>query len=243
MITENRMHLEQPRMRVLGRLGTLGHLTIFIWSLGLVMLTPVKHLLLAGVICLLVIVIIYPHSFRSLLRFRWLMMITILVVPPIFLLGDLDRSFWSLPYSSEGIGISLQIFLRVIVVLASVDGFTNSVDISSVAGLLERFGLQGLGFSMGVALNLLPSLKTAATNTWRSLWMRGGLRKQRWRGIRLLFLTVITNALRRSEEIALAAETRAFCPERCQPMPLQIGSWDRIVLVVAISMVLVIVLI
>ena len=230
-------------MKTSGKLGTLGHLTVFIWSLGLVMMTPVKHLFLAGAICLLVIVVVYPHSFRSLLRFRWLMMITVLVVPPIFLLGDLDRSFWSVPYSSEGVGISLQIFLRVIVVLASVDGFTNSVDISSIAGLLERFGLKGLGFSMGVALNLLPSLKTAAINTWRSLWMRGGLRRQRWRGIRLLFLTVITNALRRSEEIALAAEARAFCPERCQPMPLQIGSWDRIVLGIAMSMILVIVII
>ncbi|MBT7074782.1 MAG: hypothetical protein HN922_07720 [Anaerolineae bacterium] len=218
-------------------------MTIFIWSLGLVMLTPMKHLLLAGVMCLLVIVIVYPHSFRSLLRFRWLMMIIVLVTPPIFLLGDLDRSFWNILYSSEGVGISLQIFLRVIVVLASVDGFTNSVDISSVAGLLERFGLKGLGFSMGVALNLLPSLKIAAINTWRSLWMRGGLRKQRLRGIRLLFLTVITNALRRSEEIALAAETRAFCPERCQPMPLQVGSWDRSVLVISVSIILVITLI
>jgi energy-coupling factor transporter transmembrane protein EcfT len=69
-------------------------------------------------------------------------------------------------------------------------------------------------------------LQTAAINTWHSLWMRGGLRKQRWRGLRLLLLTIITNALRRTEEIALAAEGRAFCPEQCRAMPLRAGSLD-----------------
>ncbi len=143
---------------------------------------------------------------------RWLVMIALLALPPVFFLGEQDRS--------------LQIMLRVIVVLVSVDGFTNSVDIASIAGLLERFGLRGLGFSMGVALNLLPSLQTAALSTWHSLWMRGGLRKQRWRGVRLLLLAIITNALRRTEEIALAAEGRAFSPEQSRALPLRTGSLD-----------------
>jgi energy-coupling factor transporter transmembrane protein EcfT len=56
--------------------------------------------------------------------------------------------------------------------------------------------------------------------------MRGGLRRQRWRGIRLLLLTIISNALRRTEEIALAAEGRAFCPVQCRAMPLRTGSLD-----------------
>jgi energy-coupling factor transporter transmembrane protein EcfT len=119
--------------------------------------------------------------------------------------------------------------LRILVVLVAVDGFTGSVDIASIAGLFERFGLRGLGFSMGVALNLLPSLQTAALNTWHSLWMRGGLRAQRWRGVRLLLLTIITNALRRTEDVALAAEGRAFCPEQSRALPLRAGSLDWVV--------------
>ena len=75
----------------------------------------------------------------------------------------------------------MQIALRILVVLVAIQGMTSSVDISSVAGLLERAGLHGLGFSVGVALNLLPGLLQSAQNAWRSLWMRGGLRKQRLR--------------------------------------------------------------
>jgi energy-coupling factor transporter transmembrane protein EcfT len=229
MINQKSLHLERSKGGAPGKLGTLSYLVIFAWSLGMVMFTPAQYMLLAGGLCFLVAALIYPRSFRRLVRPRWLVMIGLLAIPPIFFLGDLDRGFWGIRYSSVGLTSSMQIFLRVVVVLVSVDGFTSSVDIASIAGLLERFGLRGLGFSVGVALNLLPSLRTAAIHTWHSLWMRGGLRAQRWRGIRLLLLTIIANALRRTEEIALAAEGRAFSPEQSRAMPLKTGSLDRVV--------------
>jgi energy-coupling factor transporter transmembrane protein EcfT len=68
--------------------------------------------------------------------------------------------------------------------------------------------------------------------------MRGGLRKRRWRGIRLLLLTIITNALRRTEEIALAAEGRAFSPEQSRAMPLRSGSMDWAVVIAAVVLAL-----
>jgi energy-coupling factor transporter transmembrane protein EcfT len=226
MINQKSLHLERSTAGAPGKLGTVSYLAIFAWSLGLVMLAPAHSLPLAGGLCFLAAALVYPRSFGRLLRPRWLVMIVFLALPPLFLLGELDRSLWVIPYSSQGLVSSGQILVRIIVVLVAVDGFTRSVDIASIAGLLERFGLRGLGFSMGVALNLLPSLQTAATSTWHSLWMRGGLRKQRWRGIRLLLLTIITNALRRTEEIALAAEGRAFSPEQSRAMPLRAGSLD-----------------
>ena len=238
MINQKSMHLERSKASTPGKLGTVGYLAIFAWSLGMVMLTPAQGLPLAGGLCFLVAAIIYPRSFRRLMRPRWLVMIALLALPPVFFLGEQDRSLWGIPYSSEGLVSSLQIMLRVIVVLVSVDGFTSSVDIASIAGLLERFGLRGLGFSMGVALNLLPSLQTAALSTWHSLWMRGGLRKQRWRGVRLLLLTIITNALRRTDEIALAAEGRAFSPEQSRAMPLRAGSLDWVVVIGAVVLTL-----
>jgi energy-coupling factor transporter transmembrane protein EcfT len=234
MINQKSLQLERSKAGVPEKLGTISYLVIFAWSLGMVMFASGQHLLLAGGLCFLVAALVYPRSFRRLMRLRWLVMIALLAIPPIFFLGDLDRNMWGISYSSEGLISSMQIFLRVVVVLVSVDGFTSSVDISSVAGLLERFGLRGLGFSMGVALNLLPSLRTATINTWHSLWMRGGLRAQRWRGIRLFLLTIIANALRRTEEIALAAEGRAFCPEQPRAMPLKAGSLDRVVAVGAV---------
>ena len=238
MINQDSLAMEHSSQGKQDKLGTFGYLAIFIWSLGIVMLTPSRHLLPAGGLCLLVAAVAYPRAFKRILRPRWLMMIVLLALPPIFILGDLDRSLWGVPYSSEGLEAGVQILLRVIVVLVAVNGFTSAVDITSIAGLLERFGLRGLGFTMGVALNLLPCLQTAALNTWHSLWMRGGLRAQRWRGIRLLFLTILTNALRRTEEIALAAEGRAFCPEQCRAMPLRAGTLDRVAVMAVTALTL-----
>jgi len=168
-----------------------------------------------------------------LLRLRWLLMVGLLALPPVFLLGEVDTSILGVGLSSEGLLAGTQIAMRFVVVMVAVAGFTSTVDIAAMAGLLERFGLQGLGFCLGVALNLLPALQQSATNAWRSLWMRGGLRRQRWRGLRLLLVTVVSNALRRAEEIALAAEARAFTPECARPMPIQVGRLDWLVTALA----------
>jgi energy-coupling factor transporter transmembrane protein EcfT len=220
------------------RLGAIGYLAIFAGSLAAVMAAQVEYLPWAAGGCLLVALLAYPRAFRSVMRLRWLVMIGLLALPPMFLVGELDRHLAGVPYSSEGLLSAIQIIVRILVVLVSVQGLTSSIDISSVAGLLEHAGLHGLGFSVGVALNLLPALQQSAQNAWRSMWMRGGLRKQRLRSLRLLAVTIAAGALSRAEEIALAAEARAFVPERARSLPIKIGKWDWAVLAASAIMVL-----
>jgi energy-coupling factor transporter transmembrane protein EcfT len=119
---------------------------------------------------------------------------------------------------------------RAVVIVVAVQGLTASIDISSLAGLFERLGFHGLGFSLGVALNLLPALQGAAAHAWYTLKMRGGLRRKRWRGLQLLAITVVTNALRRAEEIALAAEARGFTPEHSRALPIKSGYLDWVII-------------
>ncbi|OGO19313.1 MAG: hypothetical protein A2Z14_01215 [Chloroflexi bacterium RBG_16_48_8] len=216
-------------------IGTIGYLTLFLWCLGMVMLAPQEYIPIVAPVCIVVVVLLFPLSPHRLFHWRWLFFMLLLSLPPVFLLGEIDRSIWGLRYSAEGLGVGLQIALRFIVVLIAVNGLTGSVEITAIAGLLERVGLQGLGFSMGVALNLLPSLQQSSINTWHSLWMRGGLRRQRRRGLRLLIFSIVTNALRRAEEIALAAEARAYSPEHSRPLPIAVGNWDRVVMFLALS--------
>lgn len=234
------IHLSGPQSMLVKespfpKVGTTGHLTIFVWSLGLMVLTPQGYIHIAAAICMVVAVLVFPLPLRRLVNIRWLILLMLLAVPPIFLIGEVDRSLWGVGYSEEGFKAGLQIALRFIVVVVVVNGFTAAEDIAAIAGLLERFGLQGLGFSMGVALNLLPSLQQSSMNAWHSLWMRGGLRRKRWRGLQLLIFTVVTNALRRAEEITLAAEARAFSPERSRALPVTMGIWDWPIFVTALA--------
>ena len=133
--------------------------------------------------------------------------------------------------------------LRAVVILVAADGLSSSVNIVEVAGLLERGGLHGLGFSIGVATNLLPDLRQSSINAWNSLRMRGGLRAHWWRGLQLLFLTVVSNALRHAEEIVLAAEVRAFRPELSRKASIRVGAWDWAMVALGVSSLIVVILV
>jgi energy-coupling factor transporter transmembrane protein EcfT len=207
-------------------IGIVSRAAIFIWSLGMVMLTADRFLPLAAALCLGAAGLVYPRALKRTLFSRWLILLGVMILPPIFFMGARDLHLWGIGYSGEGLRTAAQIALRFVVALTAADGFTAAVDISALAGLLERIGLHGLGFSLGVAFNLLPALRQSGVNAWQSLWMRGGLRRQRWRGLQLLFTTIIANALKRAEEIALAAETRAFSPEKFHPVPVNLRPAD-----------------
>lgn len=233
MIHARRLAAAAPVAAARERLGTGGHLAILAWSLAMVMLVPAERIYLAAIACLAAAVLAYPLSLRRLLRARWLLLLGLLALPPMFLLGEPDSSGLSFGLTPAGVVAGLQIAVRFVVVMVAVDGFTAAVDVAAIAGLLERVGLKGLGFSMGVALNLLPALQQAAGNAWHSLWMRGGLRRQRLRALRLLLVTVVSNALRHGEEIALAAEARAFSPDCARPLPIKAGRLDWLVTALA----------
>ncbi|MBI9045055.1 MAG: hypothetical protein JEZ06_11245 [Anaerolineaceae bacterium] len=207
-------------------LGTKGHLTLFVWFLVMMLLTPKEKVLYTSLICFIGAALAYPMALRQVFRLRWIALMLLMAIPPIFIIGERDASFMNVQYSSEGWLAGIQIAMRFLVIIIAVQGFTNSVDISALAGLLERFGMQGLGFSLGVALNLLPSLQKSTICTWQTLRMRGGLRKKRRRAFQLLIVTIVTNALQRAEDVALAAEARAFSPEKSRPLPIQQGSMD-----------------
>jgi energy-coupling factor transporter transmembrane protein EcfT len=221
--------------------GTVGYLAVFLWSLIMVLVSPSERLPLAAGLSFLVAGVLYREAFRRLLHLRWLILLGILVAINTFWLGEADRQLWRIPFSSEGLIVGLQMALRALVILLAVDGFSSKADITEIAGLLERAGLRGLGFSLGVAFNLLPGLRQSGRNAWNSLRMRGGLRKKRWKGLQYLIVTVISNALRRAEDIALAAEARAFEPECARRIPIQHGKWDLAIGFLCVGVLMVII--
>lgn len=207
-------------------LGTVGHLGVFLWCLGMVMASPPEKMAWTAGLCLLVLTGLYPGVWREALNGRRLMLMLLLAAPPLFLLGKVDGQLLGVGYSIAGARAAAQIAGRFVVVMVALEGMTRTVEITALAGLLERIGLKGLGFSMGVALNLLPCLRSSCTQTWRTLKMRGGLRRKWWRGLRLFALTSLSCAVGKAEEIALAAEARAFDPAKPRPMPLRRSALD-----------------
>jgi energy-coupling factor transporter transmembrane protein EcfT len=223
----------KPRLPV----GSLGHLSLFLWALGMVLLPPVERGIIPALLTLGVLILVHPFALQRLARPRW-----VIILGSLFLVNMLfgvpeegaDWTVLGLPVSSIAILNGAQMTLRAIVILLAADGLSSSVNITEMAGLLERSGFHGLGFSIGVAANLMPDLRQSSTNAWHSLRMRGGLRARWWRGIQLLLLTVLSNALRHAEEIVLAAEVRAFRPELSRKVPIRIGELDWWLVIVGV---------
>jgi len=221
------------------KLGTPARLALFAWSLLLVIIAPDEWLLAFVGFTLVINGLLYPASIRGLFRWRWLFFSILIMLPNLLWVGAPDNSVLGVSISTAGFVIGMQMILRAMVVIVAVDGFSSSVDITEVAGLFERAGLPGLGFSMGVAVNMLPALRRSSQCTWQSLSMRGGLRHQWWRGIRLLLVTIVASALRRAEEIALSAEVRAYSPGNSRPQPITRGLYDMLIIILVVISLLV----
>jgi energy-coupling factor transporter transmembrane protein EcfT len=222
------------------RLGTLGHLGCLVFSLAVAVLAQGWRVAIACGLTLALATIFYPSGLRSLPGRRLGLFLALLLVPAA-LFGPGDWTLGRVTLSLQGLVTGTQMALRAITILVAVTGFAASVSVSELSGLLERAGLKGLGFALGVAFNMLPTVQETATNAYHALRLRGGFRRQRWRAIRLLLITVIVNSLRHAEDIVNAAEARAFSITRARPMPLV---WRRedmvlagVLLVVAFALI------
>jgi energy-coupling factor transporter transmembrane protein EcfT len=211
------------------RLGTLGHLGCLVFSLAMAVLAQGWRVAIACGLTLILAVVFYPTGLRSLLSRRLGLFLGLLLVPAA-LFGPGDWTLGGATLSLQGLVAGTQMALRAITILVAVTGFAASVSVSELSGLLERTGLKGLGFALGVAFNMLPIVQETATNAYHALRLRGGFRRQRCQVIRLLLITVVVNSLRHAEDIVNAAEARAFSITRARPMSIL---WRRSDLAVA----------
>lgn len=203
-------------------IGSLGHISTFLWALGIVLLAPQDDGVWMSLGCLVILGFMYPRSVYAISRPRWLFFLFFIFA--MNTCASIDRM--ELTLSTESFLSGAQMIFRALIILMAVNGMAASVNIAEIAGLFERLGMRGIGFSVGVAINLLPNLLQSSSIAWHSFRMRGGLRARWWSGLKLLLLTILTNALHRSEEIVVAAEVRAFRPENCRAMPIMRGELD-----------------
>lgn len=217
--------------------GTIGHLFLFAWSLAIVMLAPAGRTPIAALFALLAAACFYPGAIGRALRPRWLLLLGLMALPSLFLPGPPALTVGSVAtISAVGLQTALRTLMRALIILVAVDGLTRSVEVSQIAALFERAGFKGLGFALGIALNMLPILRDTTTVTWQSLRMRQAFasRLRFVTALRYFLVTVISSALRRSAAIALAAEARAYDPQNSHPPALHTSPLDRPLILVTI---------
>lgn len=92
----------------------------------------------------------------------------------------------------------------------------SALSLSDLMALFDRLHIRGLGFALGVAMNLLTTLQEMATLTLDTIRLRGGLRRPVV-AIRLFLVTLVSNTLRYGDQVVDAAAIRAFDPNGVGP--------------------------
>jgi len=177
-----------------------------------------------------------PASLATLRSRRfWLFLILLLVPAALFLGGDAQEAT-GLAFSMSGLQAGVVMALRAIGIMVAVSGFAASVSVTDLGHLLERLGMRGLGFALGIAVNMLPTVQSNLTTAYQALRLRGGLRRP-WMGLRLLLVTVAANSLRHADDIVGSAEARAFSPDRLPAVRLTWSAADwRVIVVLIVTM-------
>lgn len=202
------------------RLGTPGYLMCLLFSLAVAVTVQGWRSAVACGLGLLLAAAFYPAGLRPFASRRMWLFLALLMVPSALFLGAGNWVVGPLVLSSEGLAAGLQMALRAATILVAVTGFAATVPVGDLAGLMERAGLKGLGFALGVAVNMLPTVQETVTNAYQALRLRGGFRRQRLQAVRFLLVTVVVNSLRHADDIVNAAEARAFAVDRVWLRPI-----------------------
>ena len=197
--------VEPPRL-----LGVWGHLAILGWVLVMVALLPAGRLpWLAGLILLLA-AIQRGEALSALSGWRlWLLLASIVTISP-FIIGKPDMAWMGISLSREGLAAGVSMALRALCISLAFAASIGALSVTQMTGLFERIGLRGMGFALGVALNMLTLLGDVVSVTYHSCRLRGGFRRNIWGNSRRMLIAILVSSLRHADDVVLAASARAF---------------------------------
>jgi len=195
------------------RLGPISHVAFLLAAMVTVALSPDRWLWLSLLAAVAFGLVSGGGGLRVLARPRlWVFVLSILALGP-FVLGEPDTRWGVLRLSRAGLEMGFWMALRALTLMLVFGVSLGGLSIAQMMRLLDRLGLRGLGFALGVALNLGPALRDAAEAAYHTLRLRGGLRRPVL-SARLFLVTVIANGLRYGDDVVKAALARGFDPAR-----------------------------
>jgi energy-coupling factor transporter transmembrane protein EcfT len=205
-------------------LSPWGYLGFTIW--GLVLALMLEGWGLAALVALeLLFGIAWSQAgLRPLRRVRfWIFIATAVALGPLAPRGEGPMvegatPMWAAPPGAGSLAIyttglrpGLAMAARAVALTLAFSLGLSALSVSDVIALFERLRLSGLGFALGVAMNLFNTLHDMARVTFETIKLRGGLRRPLL-ALRLFLVTLLSNTLRYGDQIVNAASVRAFDP-------------------------------
>ncbi|HJX39360.1 MAG TPA: energy-coupling factor transporter transmembrane component T [Anaerolineae bacterium] len=186
--------------------------------------------------------LVHAPALRLFSRWQlWAFVAPTLLISPL-VIGEPDLLVGGLQLSVEGFWAGLWMAVRALSIALAAAIVAGTVSVSEMAQLFEGMRLKGLGFAVGVATNMLPTIRETMETSYLSIRLRGGFRSHRLRSLRLLLVAVIAGSLRRGDDIVSAAEARAFDPTRSTQPSVSVTRGDIALATVIVVLALVLLL-
>jgi hypothetical protein len=198
-------------MRVRLRLRPASYLIFLAWALLLVALLSDRDLWFLLLVTIAFDGLSQRTGWRvATTRQFWFFILSILVVS-MLVLGKADVRWGVLRLSRAGFEAGVWMALRAAALMLAFSASLAVLTVSRTMDLFSAIGLRGLGFALGVAVNLLPALQEVVGVAYHTMRLRGGWRRP-LQNAPLFLVTVIANALRYGDDVVKAASARAFDP-------------------------------
>ena len=201
------------------RFGPLGYLSFTIWGLVLALIADGWRLgALVALECIFGFVW-SPEGLRPLGRFRfWIFIVAAVAVGPFLAIGsDATVEGVVLPWVGAstlfipGMQMGLMMAGRWLALSLSFSLGLSALSLSDVLAMFDGLHLRGLGFALGLAMNLFSTLQDMAMVTFQTIKLRGGLRRPLV-ALRLFMVTLLSNTMRYGDQVVSAASVRGFDP-------------------------------
>ncbi len=120
---------------------------------------------------------------------------------------------WNLQAPGEtlsSVEIGLLMAIRTVSIFIAVQIVSGSISVYDLSKLMDSLGLNGFGFTAGIALHILPLAQTTARQTFEAMQLRGAFAHHRFRNLGKWISTVFIQVLKQSDHIVAAARSRAY---------------------------------
>ncbi len=193
------------------RLGPASYLAVLLWALVLVALLPGRKLVLVLGAIVIFGCLNGGAGLRALASPRFWLLLASIVAVTALILGERDLGWGPVRLSREGLAMGWGMAVRAAALVLAFNVTVGALSVSQVMRIFEALHVRGLGFALGVALNLGPVLRDVVEAAYHTIRLRGGIRRP-WQSARLFLVTLIANALRYGDDVVKAAAARAFDP-------------------------------
>ena len=136
-----------------------GYLFLFLGTAAAAIVAREAEVILVLLAVLIIAGLSRSQALKLLVRWQlWAFVLPTLALSPL-LIGERDVHLWGLWFSQEGFWAGLWMGGRALSIALAAAVFTRSISVSQMAQLFEGLRLKGLGFALGVATNVLPTIQ------------------------------------------------------------------------------------